>query len=549
VNTRLKMLGARVGWHTAAALCAGVITLGTVAVASTAGAIAAPHGGTSAGPIVKIDAGSLRGKAVGGADDYLGIPYAAPPVGRLRWRAPHPAAHWTGVRDATAFGPNCPQPVSYFGVASTSEDCLYLNVYAPTAPPQGGHGHPVIVWIHGGGLSFGEGQDYNPTKLAADGAVVVTINFRLGALGFLAHPALANRPGGSSGDYGWMDQQAALRWVHRNIHAFGGNPKNVTIAGQSAGGLSVLAQVASPGARGLFERAIIQSGDFALKQTPLAAAEAAGEAFATKVGCASQTAACLRSLPVSDIVGAQDLAYIPGVVDGKVLKRSVGKALASGHFNRVPMINGTNHDEERLFVALGATVNDGVLSGLPGAPVTAENYQAVIASGLGVSAADAAVIARHYPLSAYSSAAVAFSAIDTDVNFSCPALNVDKLTSKFVPTYAYEFNDENAPERFLPSPNPFPYGAAHQSELQYLFGLPNAGFAGALNVQQQKLAATMKHYWSNFAARGVPSAAGQQRWPAFNTHSHRMISLIPPRPQIETDFSAAHHCGFWASNG
>ena len=157
----------------------------------------------------------------------------------------------------------------------------------------------MLVWIHGGGLVQDGGRNYDGTKLAADGAVVVTINYRLGALGFLAHPALASRPGGPAGNYGLMDQQAALRWVQRNIGQFGGDPDNVTIAGESAGGLSVLAQMVSPGARGLFQRAIVQSGTFALNQRPLAAAEAAGQTFATAVGCPDQTAACLRSVPVA----------------------------------------------------------------------------------------------------------------------------------------------------------------------------------------------------------------------------------------------------------
>jgi para-nitrobenzyl esterase len=180
-------------------------------------------------------------------------------------------------------------------------------------------------------------------------------------------------------------------------------------------------------------------------------------------------------------------------------------------------------------------------------PVTATNYQPLIASTLGVSAATAAVIAAQYPLSAYSSPPVAFSALDTDAVFACPALNVDQWTSKFVPTYAYEFNDENAPERFLP-PVSFPYGAAHESELQYLFGLPNppTPFPGTLTAQQQ-LAASMQHYWTNFAAQGSPSSAGQPLWPAFGSHSQPMLSLVPPRPQVETDFAAEHHCGFWAS--
>ena len=310
--------------------------------------------------------GAVRGTATGTVDEFLGIPYAAPPTGNLRWRPPQPPAHWWGVRDATQFAPSCPQPPSPFAPPGPfSEDCLYLNVYTPGR--DAGHrllrgggedGLPVLVWIHGGGLTEDAGRNYDGSMLAADGTVVVTINYRLGALGFLAHPALASRPGGPAGNYGLMDQQAALRWVRDNIRHFGGDPHNVTIAGESAGGLSVLAQMVSPGSRGLFQKAIIQSGSFALNQRPLADAEAAGEAFAAQAGCPDQTAACLRQLPVSDLVNP-DFVEIPGVVDGKVLTEPIGAALAAGQFARVPVLNGTNHDEERIFVTIGLTVSQG----------------------------------------------------------------------------------------------------------------------------------------------------------------------------------------------
>jgi para-nitrobenzyl esterase len=278
-----------------------------------------------------------------------------------------------------------------------------------------------------------------------------------------------------------------------------------------------------------------------LTQTPLDKAETAGEAFAAQVGCGDQSAACLRGLPVS-IIQANDNpgfgGYTPGVVDGEVLKQSIGSALASGQFNRVPIINGTNHDEARLFVAIYE---------LQGAPVTAANYQAMIASTLGLSAAVAELVATQYPLSAYPSPALALSAVTTDAFFACPALELDTRASRFVPTFAYEFNDDNAPQRYLP-PVSFPYGAAHASELQYLFDV-TAPIAGTLTAQQQRLAASMQQYWAHFAARGFPSSAGQPLWPGFKSHSQRMLSLVPPQPQVETDFAAAHHCSFWARVG
>src|SRR5580658_4926546 len=344
-------------------------TLGALIAAAPAVSAGTLSGSATNGPVAGTANGAVRGLAEGAVNDFLGIPYAAPPVGALRWRPPQPAASWSGIRDATKFAPHCPQLASPFGQASTSEDCLFLNVFTPSQQKPDSP-HPVMVWIHGGALVTGESDDYNPAKLVEDGVTVVTINYRLGALGFMAHPALADA-NGQSGDYGLMDQQAALRWVQRNIASFGGDPRNVTIFGESAGGLSVLSQVASPQAKGLFEKAIAESGSYNLTQTSLASAETAGEAFATTAGCASQTAACLRSLPVSTILADQDASGYTPNINSEVLPQSLGTAFATGDFNRVPIINGTNHDEWRLFVAL---------SELEGNPVTAANYQAMISS-------------------------------------------------------------------------------------------------------------------------------------------------------------------------
>ena len=534
------MLGTRIGWRARARMGAGIIAAGALlAGAPVAGASAAPAGRPGPGPglVVVTANGAVRGMAAGATDEFLGIPYAAPPVGQLRWRPPQPAARWPGVRDDTKFAPHCAQPASPFGVASTSEDCLYLNVFAPPGARQGGQSRlPVMVWIHGGALIAGESDDYNPADLVRRGVIVVTINYRLGALGFLAHPALAGGPGGASGNYGLMDQQAALRWVQANIRGFGGDPGNVTIFGESAGGLSVLSQLASPGARGLFSRAIVESGAYDLTQAPLAAAEAAGEAFAAQAGCASQTAACLRTLPVSAILYSESPSGYQPDIDGRVLTQSLKTAFASGQFSRVPVINGSNHDEWRLFVGEAE---------LEGAPVTAANYQGMIASTLGVSPAIAAAVAGEYPLSAYPSPAVALGAVGTDAIFACPARTVDQALSAYVPTYAYEFNDENAPELYLPPVAGFSYGAAHASELQYLFSLP-APFPGALSPQQQQLAAAMQRNWTDFAILGSPASSAGAPWPKFDSTRQQMLSLIPPQPQVETGFAAEHHCAFWA---
>jgi para-nitrobenzyl esterase len=526
------------GWRVVARIAIAGITLGAL-VAAAPSVSASTTGGQApakaTAPLVRTANGAVRGLANGTVDEFLGIPYAAPPVGALRWQPPQPAARWSGVRAATQFAPHCAQSPSPFGLGSTSENCLYLNVFTPSHRHRGAR-YPVMVWIHGGALVTGESNDYDPTALVEDGVTVVTINYRLGALGFLAHPALADAKG-QSGDYGLMDQQAALRWVRRNIARFGGNPHNVTIFGESAGGLSTLSQVASPQAKGLFERAIVESGSYELTQAPLASAEAAGEAFAARAGCASQTAACLRSLPVSTILANQNAAGYTPNINSEVLPESLGTAFATGDFNRVPIVNGTNHDEWRLFVAL---------SELEGNPVTASNYQSMISSTLGVPAPVAALIAAKYPLTSFASPSIALGAVGTDAIFACPALTIDKSVSRFVPTFAYEFNDENAPQRFLP-PVSFPYGAAHASEIQYLFGLPAGAFPGALTAQQQRLAAIMKGYWTHFAKRGFPSSFRTPFWPLFNSVTQPMQSLVPPAPQTETDFASEHSCAFWTA--
>jgi len=521
------------------AICRGLLVATATglaaATAACAGTAAAGSRHTRAALVVRTADGQVRGKQAGHTDEYLGIPYAAPPVGQLRWAPPQPPARWRGVRQATAFAPHCPQPAGVFGHASTSEDCLFLNVFAPAVSR--GSNLPVMVWIHGGGFVGGESDDYNPSALVARGVIVVTINYRLGALGFLAHPALASHPGGAAGDYGLMDQQAALRWVRHNIRVFGGNPANVTIFGESAGGQSVLLQLISPTARGLFARAIAESGGYAQYPLSLATAEAQGRAFAAKAGCASQTAQCLRSLPVATILADQDQTGASADVDGQVLTEPLRTALADGNFSHVPVIDGSNHDEWRLFVALATFL---------GHPVTAANYLATIAATLHIPARIARIIAKQYPLTAYQSPPLAMSAVGTDGIFACPTLLLDQDMAKYTTLYAYEFNDEKAPAGY-PSPG-FPYAATHAAELQYLFGLP-ATSHGTLSATQQQLAATMQQEWTSFAKSGAPTASGAAGWPRFVLASQEMLSLVPPAPQVEADFATQHHCGLWELGG
>src|SRR5215467_4436304 len=492
----------------------------------------------ASGPRVITEDGVFRGIATPTMNEFLGIRYAQAPVGDLRWRPPRRPAPSFGIQNATQFGNHCPQPASPFGLASTTEDCLFLNVFTPSR-----HGHhdedrdrdhsarrPVMFWIHGGALVVGESDDYNPQHLVEQGVIVVTVNYRLGALGFLAHPALSSEaadPDGdndvdhapASGNYGIMDQQFALKWVRRNIAAFGGDPHNVTIFGESAGGLSTFSNLVSPGAHGLFHRAIVESGAYRLNLPRLATAEAQGTAFATAEGCTAQTAACLRALTVGQVLAKENPAGYVTNVDGRVIPQSIDTALASGEFNRVPVMNGSNHDEWRLFVAL----ND-VFAGIIPTP---SNYPQIVAATLRIPVvATGPIVALYPPGTTTLSTELALGAVGTDAIFACPAHFASALASQFVPTFGYEFNDENAPEDFLPFAG-FPYGAAHASELQYLFNLRTAFPITPLTADQQQLAGNMVDYWTEFGESGNPNQSSTPFWPQFSVAGDAVQSLVP----------------------
>ncbi len=505
--------------------------------------VAASLGG---GPTVRTDAGWVRGAEAGGQRLFQGIPYAAPPVGELRWRSPGAVTPWQGVRDATAPGSRCAQRADDWGLpASEAEDCLYLNVTAPSRPARSGGNRlkPVVVWLHGGGLTRGAGSDYDARRLAGRGdVVVVTVNYRLGIFGFFGHPGLEN-----SGSFGIEDQQAALRWVRRNAAAFGGDPRNVTLAGESAGSHSVCAQLTSPSAAGLFHRAIAQSspcqaGSF--EGTPLtpvlkvplwlpkASYEGYGQYVAALLGCADPgtALACLRGKPVADLL-ARDPLPLPGYGNA-VLPEDPAKVLQEGRFHRVPVLTGITRDEGTVFAPA-----------LSEEPLTAEDYELKVSADFG--AAGPEVLAR-YPVGTHDGPPLqALAAIMSDLDWAWQARDTDLLLARHVPTYSYEFTDRTAPPLF-----PLDHGvrplAAHGSELSFLFGV---GWESApLTPAQRRLGDTMIDYWSRFAATGDPNRPGLPAWkrvrPADGTPYVQELS--PGRGGVRPfDRASAHNLAFW----
>jgi para-nitrobenzyl esterase len=489
--------------------------------------------GSSSTTTVTTESGPVRGLHIGDVDQFLGIPYAAAPVGERRWLPPQPYGEWPRVLEAFAYGSECTQPSA--GAVAGSEDCLFLNVFRPHQR-SGRAPLPVMVWIHGGALTLLSGAFNDPPALLEGGnVIVVSMNYRLGALGFFAHPAI-DAEGHRNANYGLMDQQFALSWVQRNIAAFGGDPERVTIFGTSAGALSVYAHLTSPTAAGLFHHAIAQSGSYQglvgyqTAIVPIAEAEVAGEQLAQRVGCA--TAACLRAVPAVQL-GADEPSNSYPIIDGTVITRKPEDAFASGAFNRVPVIAGTSHDDYRFVVAIDYDFGPG--------PLTAAEYPAAVARMLELPPNDpfVATVLNRYPLSNYNgSAPIALGAAGTDRVFACPALSGDLALAQWTPTYAYEFNDEHAPS-FFDRPVSFPLGAYHSSETLYLLD------THLLNAKQLRLSRAWIRYWTTFAASGDPNSPGSPPWPRFDAATQPLQSMKPPTPFTETGFAADHMCSFW----
>jgi len=489
--------------------------------------------------VVDTTAGPVQGRVQDNVDEFLGIPYATPPLAELRWRPPQPHEPWADTLDAVAFGNTCAQTLTLgvFAARSDHEDCLFLNVFAP-ADRSPDSGLPVMIWMHGGAILAGGSNDYDGSKLADDGnMIVVTINNRMNVFGFLALPGLDSE-GHTFGNYGFMDQQFAFQWVQDNVAAFGGNPDNVTISGESAGGKSVWVHLASPTAVGLFHRAIIQSGA-GPGTIDLTTAEANGEALAQATDCANadpaQTVACLRSLSVAEIQAAGSFGGNP-VIDGTLITQHSLDAFRSGNFNRVPVMAGATKDENRFFVAVTEMSNGQALS--------ADQYTQQIQTQYGDNADE---VLAQYPLSDYDSASLAASAVQTDSGIVCPGLQYDRALAEYVPTYIFEFADRTAPV-YSPAVS-FDYGAYHTGEIQYLFPLFHGatGTPQPLNDAQKELSDDMVSYWTRFAAAADPNSSAAPVWPAYTDDAGKYQSLDLPEPTTDdvTQLSASHHCDLW----
>ncbi len=454
---------------------------------------------------VRIDAGQVTGTTTTSDEVrvFKGIPYAAPPVGDLRWKAPQPPAKWEGVRKADQFGPAClPNRASANGVAP-SEDCLYLNVWTPAK--SAGERHPVILWTYGGGFTSGAGSEprYDGEALARKGVVFVTYNYRLGVFGFLAHPDLEKEsPHHTSGDYAMMDMQAALRWVQKNISAFGGDPQRVTIDGESAGAIMVAAMVGSPEGKGLFKRAAAQSGawmgvSIARMQTR-EKAEAAGVKLAQTVGASSL--ADLRAKPADELLkAARGGAGI--TVDGWYVSEDLSLTFAKAKENDVDLLVGSNHDEGTFFARGPANPDQFKGAAKEKYGDLADNYLKLYPAG-----------------NATEATASQLAGMRDELGWHMRTWA--QLQSKRGKGKAYLFYFTHVPPA---PPGRASRGATHTAELSYMFNnlLPNTPWTDV----DRKLADTMSSYWANFAATGNPNGKGLPNWPTYNAKDPQAMVL------------------------
>lgn len=507
----------------------------------------------------------------------LGIPYAAPPVGDLRWQPPALPVPWQEVLAAVSFGPICAQSSTCFpgfGSTSSNEDCLYLNVFTPENQDlKRGQEHriPVMVFIHGGGFACGSSNDYNPTSLVNDGQVVfVSLNYRVGIFGFFSHPEI-NAENHAAGNYGIMDQQFALKWVRENIEYFGGDRDNITVFGESAGGASILAHVAAPSSHGLFHKAIIESGGAppTMPYPTIEKLEPLGISLIQEAGCAVQTPRNLRLIPAEDLLKANEvdegqfgIGKFPfGLMeDGVIVVKDLRDKFLRGEFNRIPMIIGVNKDEFTWFQAM--------MEWRSGKVVSAEEYPETVSATIellnqlhlnGVIVPQSAIpqVLKMYPVEDHSSASRALAAVVGDAGLISTAGRraTRVLANHSAEVFAYEFDVPDTP---CPWPEvSFPYGSAHTLELPYIF----PGFRGAsgkatpLSKTQQVLASQMVRFWTTFARDSTPNgvvvedrAASQVMplWKAYHAQEDNIMLFQAEEPsKMVNGWGERHNSDFW----
>jgi para-nitrobenzyl esterase len=474
-------------------------------LAAAAIALAASVATTQAGdrPQVAIDSGVVVGTDDGGGFSFKGIPYAAAPTGELRWMPPALPKPWSEARDASNFGPICPQPkrpgmTFITGEFAQSEDCLSLNVFAPKVAKRA----PVMVWIHGGAHRFGSSASpgYDGTHFARDGIILVSLNYRLGILGYFAHPALtkAAAPDAPLGNYGDMDQIAALKWVQANIAKFGGDPANVTVFGESAGGSSILHLLATQSARGLFAKAIVESGGGWFEPSSLAAKESEGADFATGAGLpgTQATLAQLRALPVDKTFEIPPKLGFGPFVDGRLVKETPTAAFANGDAIRVPLMIGSNSFEASLMRSFS----------IPSSAFTSRATPDIRAAYKSDSASEDSLA----------------QALFTDFIMGAPARWIAEQASSSVPSYLYHFSYVVSVRR---AKEP---GAAHGSEIAYVFetgGDLAARYGITLTDEDRAMEKLVHSCWVGFARTGKPDCAGGLVWPAYSRSSDTLMEF------------------------
>ena len=496
--------------------------------ATTVGA----DGGVASVPsLVTIADGPLSGLALGSTHQFLGIPYAKPPIGDLRFQPPQANAPWMATRDATQFGKRCAQLASavLMNAASSDEDCLYLNVWTPSPTGKA----PVMVWIHGGGNVNGSANEplpyvggglfYDGSHLAKNGVVVVSLNYRLGVLGFFSHKGLADE-GGNVGNQGLLDQVAALKWVQSNIAKFGGDPDNVTIFGESAGSLDVCLHVASPKARGLFHKAISESGGCTTMQTTQADAQKSIDDFATQLGCTGTPAealTCLRKKTTDELVTATTTTKFGPALDGTVFPDQPRALYDKGDIAKVPIILGSNMDEGTLFVSAQVTDEAGL--------------RAAIGAQYGAASVDAIMAA--YPIANYAAATpnpyqAVLARVVGDAILVCTTYDAAvRASAAGSSVFMYNFN--------IPVTVGTNLGATHGSELTYVFGTSKLFTAAG-----QASSDHMQRYWTNFAKTGDPNGGSDLKWPAFSGTANVRMNIAEPDFTVVNDFRASE-CAFW----